>query len=76
MIEIVLRACPICGKEPKVKRDYGYESLGFGGWCTIQCKPFLRKFHLITESGKASYQRAFKEAAEWWNQEVDNYNKE
>lgn len=71
MNEIMLRVCPVCGKEPRVKRDQSYEAAGFGAWCTIQCKPFLRKPHLRVESGKAQFQRAFEEAAEAWNQRAD-----
>ena len=73
MTEIVLQPCPICGKNPRIIRDRNYEAMAYGAWCTILCKPFLRKPHLIVESGKASWQRAYEEAAEWWNQEVDKY---
>ena len=62
-----LKPCSKCGKLPKIKRDYGYESTGFGAWCTIQCKPFLRKLHLKVESGKAQWDRALQYAIEDWN---------
>ena len=67
MTEIVLQVCPICGKEPKVKRDWSYEASGYGAWCTIQCKPLFRKRHMKIEAGKADFQRAFEEAATAWN---------
>lgn len=72
MTEIMLRVCPVCGKEPRVKRDQSYEAAGFGARCTIQCKPFLRKPHLRVESGKSQFQRAFEEAAEAWNRRADD----
>lgn len=65
-----IMACPICGKQPRIKRDYGYESSGFGAWCTIQCKPIFRKPHLKIEEGKASWDRAFKYAIVHWNEAV------
>ena len=57
-----LKKCPVCGKQPKVKRDYNYEASGFGAWCTIQCKP-----HLKIEEGKATWDRALKYAIAKWN---------
>ena len=27
--EIELKPCPVCGRMPKVKRDYGYEASGY-----------------------------------------------
>lgn len=65
-----LSPCPICGKRPKVIRDYSYEGCGFGAWCTIQCKPFLRKLHLRIESGKATWKRALDSAEDMWNEEA------
>lgn len=62
-----LKPCPVCGKQPKVFRDIGYETSGFGAWCTIQCKPFLRKPHLKIEEGKATWERALKYGIERWN---------
>ena len=62
-----LKPCPICGKHPKIIRDYGYESSFLGAWCIIQCKPFLRKPHLKVEEGKAKWERALKYAIEAWN---------
>ena len=59
--------CPICGKQPKIKRDYGSEANMYGAWCTIQCKPFLRKPHLKVESGKSRWARAYAEAVVMWN---------
>lgn len=67
MSKTELKPCPVCGKLPKIKRDYGYEYSGFGAWCTIQCKPFLRKTHLKIEEGKASWDRALKHGIEHWN---------
>ena len=70
--KIKLKPCPVCGKLPKIKRDYSYESAGFGAWCTIQCKPFLRKPHLKIEEGKASWERALLYGAERWNRMVSD----
>ena len=67
-----LKPCPKCGKLPKIKRDYNYEYSGFGAWCTIQCKPFLRKPHLKIEEGKASWDRALKYGIERWNERANN----
>jgi len=65
-----LEPCPVCGKTPRIKRDYSYEGSCFGAWCTIECKPFLRKPHLRIEEGKASWERALKYGIEHWNREV------
>lgn len=62
-----LKRCPVCGKSPKIHRDYGYESMGYGAWCTIQCKPILRKPHLKVEEGKSTWDRALKYAIERWD---------
>ena len=62
-----LKPCPKCGKMPKIKRDYGYESQGYGAWCNIVCKPFLERLHLKVEVGKASWEMALKYAIEAWN---------
>lgn len=74
MSEIKLNPCPICGKIPKVKRDYGYEASCFGAWCTIQCKTFFRKPHLKIENGKSTWERAYKYAIEDWNEMVEEIN--
>ena len=66
-----LKPCPFCGKTPKIKRDIGYETSGFGAWCTIQCKPFLRKPHLKIEEGKSTWDRALKYSIEHWNRRVE-----
>lgn len=67
-----LKPCPKCGKMPKIKRDYGYESQGYGAWCTIVCKPFFGKPHLKVEEGKASWERALKYAIEAWNRRAES----
>lgn len=67
-----LKPCPVCGKMPKVTRDLTYEALGFGAWCTIQCKPFLRKPHLKIEEGKARWERALEYAVEHWNRKCED----
>lgn len=59
--------CPICGKQPKAYRDFAYEDAGFGAWCTIECKPFLRKPHVKVECGKALWKRALMGAFDMWN---------
>ena len=69
---IELKPCPLCGKHPKIIRDIGYETSGFGAWCTIQCKPFLRKSHLKCEEGKSTWNRALKYAIEAWNRRADD----
>ena len=66
-----LRPCPICGRFPKIKRDYGYERSGFGAWCTIQCKPLFRKSHLKVEEGKSTWDRALEYAMRRWNEEAE-----
>lgn len=66
-----IRPCPVCGKMPKVYRDYGYEANGYGAWCTIECKPFLRKVHFKIESGKANWYRAVLDAIDRWNKTVE-----
>lgn len=65
-----IKPCPVCGKRPKVKRDIGYETSGFGAWCIIQCKPLLRKAHLKIEEGKSTWKRAYQCAVERWNKEA------
>lgn len=67
LIAELCEPCPVCGKQPKIYRDFGYEDAGFGAWCTIECKPFLRKPHLKFECGKNSWQRSLVGAVEWWN---------
>lgn len=67
----ILKPCPKCGKIPKVYRDIEYEMLGFGAWCTIECKPFLRKPHFKVEQGKALWMRAFEYAVAIWNGYAD-----
>lgn len=69
-----LKPCPVCGRYPKIKRDYGYEQSGFGAWCTIQCKPFLQKPHLKIEEGKSTWERALNYGIEHWNRRVNNDN--
>jgi hypothetical protein len=66
-----LRPCPICGRSPKIKRDYSYEASGFGSWCTIQCKPLFRKPHLKVEEGKSTWDRALEYAMIRWNTEAE-----
>ena len=65
-----IKPCPVCGKRPKVKRDIGYETSGFGAWCIIQCKPLLGKAHLKIEEGKSTWKRAYQYAVERWNKEA------
>ena len=67
--------CPICGKEPKVIRDLAYESSGYGAWCIIQCKPFMRKPHLKIEEGKSTWDRALQYGAERWNRLANKIKK-
>ena len=75
-IELKIFPCPICGKMPKIKRDYSYEGIGFGAWCTIYCKPFLKKPHLKIEEGKASWKPALHYGIKHWNEEVKKLEKE
>ena len=71
-----LKPCPICGKMPKVKRDYGYESSGFGAWCIIECKRPFHKLHMKVEQGKSTWERAYKYAVEEWNRKVTDKENE
>jgi hypothetical protein len=64
--------CPVCGKQPRIYRDYGYEESGFGAWCTIECKPLFRKPHLKVECGKAEWKRALMGAVEGWDARAEN----
>lgn len=72
MLMSKLLPCPVCGKYPKIKRDYNYEAASFGAWCTIQCKPLLRSPHLRVESGKQLWQSAYENACEEWDRGVRN----
>ena len=74
-IKLKILPCPVCGKMPKIKRDYGYESAAFGALCTIQCKPFLKKPHLRIEEGKAMWQYAYLYGVEHWNEAVEEYKR-
>ena len=65
-----IKPCPVCGRRPKIKRDIGYETSGFGAWCIIQCKPLLGKAHLKIEEGKSTWKRAYQCAVERWNKEA------
>lgn len=66
--DTILRPCPVCGKQPRVSVSY---APGHGGWCAIQCKPFLRKPHLKVEEGKALLNSAIRRARVRWNQEAE-----
>lgn len=70
MLDIIIKACPVCGKEPVVYREHSYEAMGYGAWCVIRCKPFLGHTHLKIECGKSTWERAFEEAVNWWNETV------
>lgn len=71
-MKIKIKPCPVCGKMPTIYRDTGYEISGFGAWCTIQCKPLLRKPHAKVEQGKASWERALMYAIKEWNTRVED----
>jgi hypothetical protein len=73
MEKIKLKPCPICGKQPRIIRDYGYEANGFGAWCTIKCGGLFKR-HLKIEEGKASWERALYYASLRWNETVDLTN--
>lgn len=70
-VEDKCKPYPICGKQPKVYRDFEYEQIRAGAWCTVECKPFLRKAHLKVESGKALWERACESAIQAWNKRVE-----
>lgn len=70
-----MKPCPVCGKEPKVIRDIAYEVSWLGTWCTIQCKPFMRRPHLKIQRGASTWERALEFGIEYWNLFVDNFNK-
>ena len=66
-----LKPCPLCGKMPIIKRDYGYEGSGFGAWCVIQCAhPF--KARMRVTQGKATWERAYEYAVKEWNRKVED----
>lgn len=44
---IELKPCPVCGKQPKIIRDIGYETSGFGAWRTIQYKLLIMGFNRL-----------------------------
>lgn len=66
-----LEPCPVCGKQPKVYRDYAYENSGFGAWCTIQCKPLFGKAHKTIMCGRSQWKRAFQGGIDLWNEESE-----
>ena len=33
--------CPVCGKKPKIYRDYNFEHMFYGAWCQIKCKHII-----------------------------------
>lgn len=68
--DTILRPCPVCGKQPRVSISYAQ---GPGGWCVIQCKPFLRKPHLKVEEGMTLLNCAIRYAKVRWNQEAERY---
>ena len=74
LAEELSNPCPVCGKQPKVYRDYAYEDAGFGAWCTIECKPFLRKPHIKVECGKSTWKRALIGAFNMWNARTEGVN--
>ena len=68
--DLKLKPCPICGRIPKIKRDYKSEVRGYGARCTIQCKFFLRKPHYKITHSKASWNRALYYAIVDWNNSI------
>lgn len=71
-----MKRCPICGKEPKIMRDLGYEISGLGAWCTIQCKPFMRRPHLKIQQGASTWDRALEYGTEYWNLRVEDFTRQ
>ena len=67
-----IKPCPVCGEEPKITRDVGYEINGFGAWCTIQCKSFMRKPHIKIVWGASTWERALEYGTEYWNHRVED----
>jgi hypothetical protein len=65
-----LNPCPVCGKYPKVYFDPTSLFIGLGTIVEIKCKPFLKKEHLSVWSGKATFERALKEAVDFWQEET------
>ena len=65
------KTCPKCGKKPRIAFDLDLYEAGFGGYVTVQCKPFLRKPHLKIEVNHADANLAKKKAIEEWNRQVD-----
>ena len=64
--------CPICGKQPKITFDATYSNVLIA-FCTIKCKPFLRKPHLTITEGKALKDKCLESAILRWNKAVLDY---
>ena len=72
VVAYLCNPCPVCRKSPKIYRDFGYEDAGFGAWCTVECKPFLRKPHLKIDCGKATWKMALVGAVEAWDRRAED----
>ena len=66
--------CPVCGKKPKIYRDYNYEYMSYGAWCQIKCKHIIG-INFDTQCGKSTWDRALLGAVESWNDMVINYRR-
>ena len=78
MIEVA--NCPVCGKPPKIRFDEASYYTDIDAlFCTIRCKPFLRKPHLEKTSNLKrtdGFYNSLKRAVNRWNKAVEKYNME
>lgn len=65
--DLNIRPCPVCGKQPRITRDFNYRPVSGGAWCIIQCKPLFRRRHLVIEGGEISWDLAVERTVERWN---------
>ena len=66
--------CPVCGKKPKIYRDYNFEHMFYGARCQIKCKHIIG-INFDTQCSKSTWDRALFGAVESWNDMVINYRK-
>lgn len=71
-----LKPCPICGKMPIIDCDIGYDTIGMGASCVIQCKPLLRKPHKIVRIQRLWWNEAYDDAIKEWNTRAEDGIKE
>ena len=67
-----LKPCPVCGKKPKVRTGWFYETGIYRYKCVVECTPFLRRPHLKVEETWYSAEGAENIAVNEWNRRVEN----